>query len=171
MKMDLTDGEDVVLTTRPHWKALVWPAVVLIVAAGVVGFALALLPDGKSWATWVRWAVVAAAVIAVVVWTVVPWLRWLSTHIILTNERLVTREGVLRRVGRDIPLYRVNDVSFEQSVADRMLRSGNLIVESGGERGQILLRDIPRIAEVQRTLHGLLDHEGPDDPARSDQVR
>lgn len=171
MKVDLTSGEEVVLTTRPHWKALVWPAVVLIVSAGAAGFALALLPDGKSYSAWGRWAIAAAAVVAVVIWSVVPWLKWLSTHIILTNERLITRDGVLRRVGRDIPLYRVNDVSFEQSVTDRMLRCGSLIVESGGERGQIVLRAIPRIGEVQRTLHSLLDHEGPDDTAQGDQSR
>ena len=170
MRMDLTDGEEVVLQTRPHWKALLRPSLILIVAAGVVGFALAQLPDHKSWSTGARWAVVAVAVVVVVIWTVVPWLRWLSTHIILTNERLITRDGILRRVGRDIPLYRVNDVSFEQGVLDRMLRCGNLVVESGGERGQIVLREIPRIASVQRTLHGLLD-QTPDDPASGNRQR
>ena len=171
MHMDLTDGEEVVLTTRPHWKALIWPAVALIVAAGVLGFSLALLPDGKSWSAWARWTVAAVALVAIVIWTLVPWLKWLSTHIILTNERLITRDGVLRRVGRDIPLYRVNDVSFEQSVSDRLLRAGKLIVESGGERGQIVLKDIPRINEVQRTLHGLLDLERPDDVPGADRPR
>ena len=171
MRMDLTDGEEVVLQTRPHWKALLRPSLILIIAAGVVGFALAQLPEHKSWSTGARWAVVAAAVVVVAIWTVVPWLRWLSTHIILTNERLITRDGILRRVGRDIPLYRVNDVSFEQGVLDRMLRCGNLIVESGGERGQIVLREIPRIASIQRTLHGLLDHQGPDDAATGNRQR
>jgi uncharacterized membrane protein YdbT with pleckstrin-like domain len=170
MRMDLTDGEDVVLTTRPHWKALVWPAVVLIVSAGAMGFALAKLPHSTA-GTYGRWAAVAAAVAIVLIWTVWPWLSWINTHIILTNERLITREGVLRRVGRDIPLYRVNDVSFEQGVGDRILRCGKLVVESGGERGQVVLSDIPRIAYVQRTLHKLLEHEGPEDTATSDPRR
>ncbi|MCU1678429.1 MAG: rane-flanked domain protein [Frankiales bacterium] len=167
MHMDLTTGEEVILETRPHWKALLRPSLVLIVAAGAIGFALAKLPDDKTWATAATWAVIALGALAIVLWTIVPWLRWITTHIILTNERLITRDGVLRRVGRDIPLYRVNDVSFEQSVMDRMLRCGNLIVESGGERGQIVLVDIPRIAHVQHTLHSLLDHDGPEDTAQS----
>ena len=170
MRTDLTNGEEVVLTTRPHWKALLRPSLVLILAAGVVSYALAELPTDHSWPI-LRWGILGIAVVAVLIWTVVPWLRWITTHIILTNERLITRDGVLRRVGRDIPLYRVNDVSFEQTVMDRMLRCGNLIVESGGERGQIVLRDIPRIAEVQRTLHSLLDQDRPDDPAPGNRQR
>jgi uncharacterized membrane protein YdbT with pleckstrin-like domain len=171
MHTDLTDGEEVVLTTRPHWKALLRPSLVLIVVAGALSFALVQLDGHESWVGPTRWAAVVVAVVAVVIWTVVPWLRWLTTHIILTNERLITRDGVLRRVGRDIPLYRVNDVSFEQSVGDRLLRCGKLIVESGGERGQIVLKDIPRIASVQRTLHSLLDQTGPEDVPGGNQHR
>lgn len=166
MRIDLTDNEHVVLSTRPHWKALVLPSVLFIGACGAVGFALALLPTDASWSAIVRWLIVGAAIVVVGLWSVRPWLSWLTTHIMLTNERLVTRAGILRRVGQDIPLYRVNDVAFDQSLVDRFLRCGTLHVKSGGERGEIVLEDIPRIASVQYTLHSLLDHDsGPDDTA------
>ena len=63
------------------------------------------------------------------------------------------------RHGRDIPLARINDVSFEKGLLDRLLGSGGLVVESAGEHGQILLNDIPRVEFTQATLFRLVEEE------------
>ena len=73
---------------------------------------------------------------------------------------MVTRVGVLTRTGRDVPLTRVNDVSFTETLLERVLRCGTLTVESAGERGQVVLTDVPRVAEVQRTLYELIERAG-----------
>lgn len=169
MRVDLTNDEHLVMTLRPHWKALVRPTVVLVIAAGLAAFAWTALPD-ESWRPAARWAVVLLA-LAVIGWlSVGPWLRWLTTHIIITNERLLYRRGIVRRVGQGMPLYRVNDVAFEQSLLDRMLRCGTLVVSSGGERGQIELPDIPKVAHVQHVLHDLLDADRIDEPEAEGRV-
>ncbi len=77
----------------------------------------------------------------------------------LTTRRLRVREGVLTRRGRDIPLVRINDVSFAKGPLDRLLGSGRLVVESAGEHGQIVLRDIPRVEVAQATLFRLAEDE------------
>jgi uncharacterized membrane protein YdbT with pleckstrin-like domain len=69
------------------------------------------------------------------------------------------RAGIVTRRGRDIPLARINDVSFEKGLLDRLFGSGRLVVESAGEHGQILLADIPRVEEVQTTLFRLVEAE------------
>jgi low temperature requirement protein LtrA len=61
----LNEGEHVVLSTRTHAKALVLPAVVLIVIAGVAGY-LSSLPDGDHAGTW-RW--VLWVITALVLWS------------------------------------------------------------------------------------------------------
>ena len=78
-----------------------------------------------------------------------------------TNERIITRQGVFARVGRDIPLNRVNDVSFQHSFFERLLGTGTLTIESAGERGQVVLTEIPRVERVQSQLYELVeaDHE------------
>jgi uncharacterized membrane protein YdbT with pleckstrin-like domain len=80
---------------------------------------------------------------------------------VFTNERIITRQGVFSRVGRDIPLNRVNDVSFQHSFFERMLACGTLTIESAGERGQVVLDDIPHVEKVQSRLYELVeaDHE------------
>jgi membrane protein YdbS with pleckstrin-like domain len=89
----------------------------------------------------------------------VPVLRWRTTTYELTTRRLRMREGILTRSGRDIPLARINDVSFQKGPLDRLLGSGRLVVESAGEHGQILLNDIPRVEYVQATLFRLTEEE------------
>jgi uncharacterized membrane protein YdbT with pleckstrin-like domain len=86
-------------------------------------------------------------------------LRWRTTTYELTTRRLRMREGIVTRRGRDIPLVRINDVSFEKGLLDRLLGAGRLVVESAGEHGQILLNDIPHVEQVQGTLFRLVEDE------------
>jgi uncharacterized membrane protein YdbT with pleckstrin-like domain len=82
---------------------------------------------------------------------------WWNTVYAVTTRRLVIREGVFAREGHDMPLTRLNDVSFAHSFWERLLGCGTLVVESAGERGQIELSDIPKVEQVQRTLYRLSD--------------
>jgi uncharacterized membrane protein YdbT with pleckstrin-like domain len=92
-------------------------------------------------------------------WTLRPLLFWLSTRYVVTNRRVLMRSGVLSRHGRDIPLTRVNDVSFQRSLVERMFGSGTLTIESAGERGQIALKDVPEVEAVQRDIYRLVEDE------------
>jgi uncharacterized membrane protein YdbT with pleckstrin-like domain len=103
--------------------------------------------------------VAAVAILAVMLWLIVPVLRWRTTIYELTTRRLRVRSGIVTRRGRDIPLARINDVSFEKGLLDRLLGSGRLVVESAGEHGQILLNDIPRVEYTQATLFRLVEEE------------
>jgi len=99
------------------------------------------------------------AIFALMLWLMVPVLRWRTTTYELTTRRMRVRAGVVTRHGRDIPLARINDVSFEKGPLDRLLGSGRLVVESAGEHGQIVLGDIPRVEFAQATLFRLVEDE------------
>jgi uncharacterized membrane protein YdbT with pleckstrin-like domain len=150
----LTDDEQLVLLLHPHWKTLFRPVLiaVLVVAVALVAEVLVSNPVARA-------AIGVAAVLVVMVWLIVPVLRWRTTTYELTTRRLRTRFGIVTRRGRDIPLTRISDVSFEKGLLDRLLRAGRLVVESAGEHGQIVLRDIPHVADVQATLFRLVEDE------------
>ncbi len=154
----LTEDEHLVLRLHPHWKTLIRPLVVavLVVAAALIAEVLIL---SNSAAAVERLVVAAIAILAVMLWLIVPVLRWLTTTYELTTRRLRVRSGIVTRHGRDIPLARINDVSFEKGLLDRLLGSGRLVVESAGEHGQILLNDIPRVEFTQATLFRLVEEE------------
>lgn len=144
----LSGGEEVLRAFRPHWKSLVIPAIWAVLV--IVGLALVpRLPDEA----WLRIAVIVILLLGLFVVAVVPTMRWWFTQFVLTNERLILRKGIIARSGVEIPLEVVNDVIFSQTVFERMLGFGDLLIESAGEMGQSRFSNIPRPSEFQAELY------------------
>jgi uncharacterized membrane protein YdbT with pleckstrin-like domain len=154
----LTGDEQPVLLLHPHWKTLIRPILIAVLVVAVVLVAEVLIPSGSA-ALAARGATGVVAVLVLMVLLIVPLLRWRTTTYELTTRRLRTRYGIVTRRGRDIPLTRISDVSFEKGVLDRLLGAGRLVVESAGEHGQIVLTDIPNVEYVQATLFRLVEDE------------
>jgi uncharacterized membrane protein YdbT with pleckstrin-like domain len=155
----LNDGEHVVVSTHTHVKALLAPAVWLIVLAGLAGY-LSSYPAGK--ARTLLLLVIWVAALAAATWLVGrPFLRWLGTSYTITNRRLIVRTGILSRRGHEVPVPRVNDVSYEHGILDRILGCGTLIVSDASERGPLVLDDIPHVEQVHLELSDLLYHGDP----------
>ena len=153
----LGEGEEIVLDLHPHWKVMFLPFLELLALLALAGFLLA-----QDFGSTANYVIVGVGLLLVLVLFVVPLLKWRTTHFVVTTERVVMRSGVLGRQGRDIPLVRINDVSFHHSFFERLLGCGTLVVESAGERGQVTLTEIPRVERVQRTVYDLVDKT--DDP-------
>jgi uncharacterized membrane protein YdbT with pleckstrin-like domain len=162
----LNDGEHVILSTRTHVKALLLPAVVLILVAGLAGY-LSSLPNGDNAAIW-RWVIWVLAAVLIAWFVVAPFLRWLLTTYTFTSRRLITRTGILTRRGHDIPLNRISDVSYEKGLVDRMFGCGTLVVSDASELGRVELRDIPRVEQAQLTVSDELFHRADRGTPRSD---
>ena len=154
----LTQDEHLVLLLHPHWKTLIRPFAVAVLVIVIALIAEVLIPSNSAAAV-ERLVVAAVAILAVMLWLIVPVLRWRTTTYELTTRRMRVRSGIVTRHGRDIPLARINDVSFEKGLLDRLFGSGRLVVESAGEHGQIVLTDIPRAEHTQATLFRLVEEE------------
>ncbi|MBI1757743.1 MAG: PH domain-containing protein [Actinobacteria bacterium] len=154
----LTDDEHVVRHLHPHWLTLVAPVVVFLGTVGAGAFLLAVVPVGGA-QPWLRLVIGVAGVVLLAWFVLVPFLRWKTTHYVITTDRVLIRTGVLRHVGRDIPLQRINDVAFEQSLFDRIIGAGTLQVESAGETGQTVLRNIPHSDDVQQLINRLVEED------------
>ncbi|GAB2571290.1 PH domain-containing protein [Kribbella endophytica] len=174
----LGEDEYVVVSTRTHWKALIFPVFLLLVVAGGGGFLAAVVPSGGL-QTPARIAIGVVGLLVLVVFGAKPFLNWFFSTYTLTNRRLITRHGILTRTGRDIPLMRINDVSYEHGLIDRMLGCGTLAIESAGERGQVILPDVPHVEHMHLQMSDLL-FGGPegkpgdgilDDEAPPEQLR
>ena len=143
----LSPGERVETEFRPHWKVLITP-VALLVLAIVIAFVIGSLIDGT-----LGLILAILAVVLGIVAGIKAWFHWLFTKYIITNERLIIREGLIARKGKEIPLERIDNVSFSQTVGERILRSGDLIIESAGEGGQSLYSDIPKPEDTQSMIY------------------
>ncbi len=148
----LNDNETVTVDLHPHWWFLAAPIVTLALAivAGIVTLvATEADTTERSIAGWVTVVALGAAGM----WLMVRYSRWLTTHFVITNRRVIFRTGLLTKRGIEIPLDRVNTVHFHQGVIERMLGAGDLLIESGGESGQQRFTDIRQPDRVQREIH------------------
>jgi uncharacterized membrane protein YdbT with pleckstrin-like domain len=154
----LGDDEEVVRHLHPHWLTVLRPVVVFLVLVGAASFGAAVVPAGAHRAIW-RLVVVGVAVALAAVLVAVPLLRWRTTHYVITTHRLLYRTGVLSRHGRDIGLSRITDVSYRQTLRDRLLDSGTVTVETAGEGGPTVFSDIPDSDGVQQLLNQLIEED------------
>jgi membrane protein YdbS with pleckstrin-like domain len=152
----LTQGESIEFETRPHWRSMIFPSLVLLVTVAVAGYLLATIGSGTVQG-WARWAVVGVAVVVIVLWFVRPLLTWLTTQYVFTTRRIITRTGIIARSGKDMPLSKVNDVSFQYTILERVLGCGTLTVSSASEDGELVISNVPKVEEIQREIYRLAE--------------
>ena len=146
----LTEGESIVSKFRPHWRLLIVPVLWVVGVIAAIVLVYRVIPPDDSRIDLITSIVLALALIPL---TVAPLVNWWFTSYILTSERLITRRGMIARSGIEIPLENINDVQFSQNVIERILKSGDLLIESAGESGQSRFSDIPDPEGFQSLLY------------------
>ncbi len=148
---NLNANETIALDLHPHWWYFSGPVVALVVS--IIGGIWALTTEGDGNVGKVTRVLFLAALVLTALWLIARYLKWLTTHFVITSHRLIFRTGVLAKSGIEIPLERVNNVNFSQSVFERVLGAGDLLIESGGEDGQQRFTDIRHPDKVQNLIH------------------
>jgi uncharacterized membrane protein YdbT with pleckstrin-like domain len=144
----INEGEAVVLDLKPHWfffwKHMVFGSVLLVV------FFLYLGPADSS--EWLGWPLA----LALLIWAgfvVVKYLTWTYTHFVLTDRRVISRSGIVSKRGTEIPLERINNIDFRQSLLLRMIGAGDLDIESAGREGQSHFDNVRHPDMVQQEVY------------------
>ena len=148
----LHPDEKVLVDVHPHWRFLAKPLLVFV----ALFFALVIVGPALAAAVPVIIAVGVPAGLAAL-WVLVRWLQWSNEHFVVTSERLIHRKGVIAKRGMEVPLERVNNIAFNQTAMERLMGSGDLLIESGGESGQQHFRDIPKPGQVQQKIYSAME--------------
>jgi uncharacterized membrane protein YdbT with pleckstrin-like domain len=123
--MDLEPGESAIYEGHPSWRSIVGfyvkGVLLVLVAAAITGGITQAADDEVKWG----WVVLVALVILLVV-LVVGWLRRLATTYTITTQRLVIRRGILSRAEQHSRVDRIQNVTTNQSVLQRLLRVGTV---------------------------------------------
>ncbi|MFN8052958.1 MAG: PH domain-containing protein [Acidimicrobiales bacterium] len=152
-KKHLYNDEAIVIDRYPHWWYLAPRAFALILASALGIFVLTYDFGNDSNLEkplkYVAGVVVAIALVAFVI----RLIGWRSTNFVVTTERCIYRSGVLRKTGIEIPLDRISTVFFSQNLFERILKAGDLGIESAGEGSRQNFSDIMNPVEVQNTIY------------------
>jgi uncharacterized membrane protein YdbT with pleckstrin-like domain len=152
----LVPNEELVLEIRPHWIALVMPAIVTILIVVGYGFAIGYAPDDGTGRSAVVWGATAIALFLLIIFPVRRFIAWATSWFVVTSDRVIHREGWIAKRSMEIPLEAINDVRFHQRVFERMIGAGDLIISSASEFGREVFGDIRNPEEVQKTIY----HQG-----------
>jgi uncharacterized membrane protein YdbT with pleckstrin-like domain len=149
----LTEGEELVVDARPHWIALVGAVGVTVLLIAAESFILTHIHGGGLGRRILRWIVVGAGLLVFVIYPLRKFIHWATSHFVVTNQRIIHRQGGLAKRSMEVPLHRINDVRFRQGIIERIVGAGDLVIESAGTRGQEVFSDIRNPEAMQRTIY------------------
>lgn len=152
----LNDNETVSVDLHPHWWFLAGPVLAIVAAIGAGIGTIAFTEADSTLRTVAGWVALVMIVLSAC-WLVSRYGRWLTTHFVITNRRVIFRTGLLTKRGIEVPIDRVNTVHFHQSMVERLVGAGDLLIESGGESGQQRFTDIRQPDRVQRVIHAEME--------------
>lgn len=125
MRTPLQKGEKILLVTYTSWTALVLPFLVSL-ALVVVGIVIVLrVPSVWGW---------LVSVLGVVYW-LMRYATWKVNIWVVTNFRVVDEAGLLTHYAKESPLDKINNISYDQTVAGRLFNYGHVEIQTAAEAG------------------------------------
>ena len=142
--------EVLVLDLHPHWWRFVKPYIMIVVALAAIVYSLRIQNDSlNKLALTVSQVLTALAVLNLAVQA----LKWYRTRFVLTSQRVIFQSGVIARTRIEISLHKINLVNFHQSIFERMVNAGDIVIESGAEDGMETFSDVKDPQQVQALIH------------------
>ena len=143
----INENETVVLDLKPHWWFF-WKHI----AAGAAVLVVVILWLSFGSAKWLSYPI-AIAILVYIGFVVVKYLAWTYTHFVLTDRRVISRSGIVSKRGTEIPLDRVNNIDFSQTIYERVIGAGDLSIESAGKDGQSHFENVRHPDMVQQEIY------------------
>jgi uncharacterized membrane protein YdbT with pleckstrin-like domain len=124
----LLPGEEAVVVTRRHWAVLIEPTVKFLPVFLVGGWLLLLDPDNR---------VSSSAGLLVIVGSLIYYgLRvgeWWMRHFIVSRRRVLLTSGIIARTVTLLPLRRITDLTWQETLLGQLLGYGTFRFESAGQ--------------------------------------
>ena len=149
------EAERVLLRINPSFKPILGryiaagAATIVAIGLGALATSSSSKPD--------QWPVVCLVLgllvaLPVFFWALAFHIKRNRTHYILTNQNLTIEVGILSKARTNIPLSKVQDVTVRQSLADRLLGVGSVVVESAGASGRIPEISVDHPVEISKRI-------------------
>ncbi|MEE8599994.1 PH domain-containing protein [Euzebya tangerina] len=159
----LNDNEEIVLDLNPHWRIFLAPGLLLLIALAALVAVPSLIEDAESWVT-----IVSAIPLGLgLIWFAYRYATWRTTHFVVTTDRVIYRSGIISKAGQNIPLERINNVAFSQTAIERLLRVGDLAIESAGETGRQTFEDVLNPSKVENRIYAEIERAAERDDTRA----
>jgi membrane protein YdbS with pleckstrin-like domain len=182
MRKELLPGEQVIVVTRPQPRTLIVPALVFIAVPALAAYACAWIVKGgpaklapiiaqetRDWTPWLIGICMGLAAWVLLGYCLPRAMSWHATRYTLTSQRLIARYGMLRRRDQQVSLPAVRNVVIHQSLLQRVLRSGNISLDTGYPASTVV-PDVPEVATFRNFILDAIGELPPEAPRPQDMM-
>ncbi len=133
------------MTVRPSMKVIAAIYLLAIILAGAAAAAwLIYVPSQPGW--------IAALAALLLIWPLKRHVRRQLTKLTIDGDKLRYETGLLSKSTRIMELAKVQDVRCDQSLGQRIIRTGNLSIETAGESSRLTIAGINRPHETAEAI-------------------
>ena len=162
-------GERVLYETRPqlviNMKSMFIKLVILILLLHFFGPIVSAVATLQNYlVSFVQVPLVEAVtvlllliILILLLWIIWDILSWKAIHYILTDRRVMIKRGLIRKERVYMHYNKIQDISASQSLAERILRSGDIEIFGGHERTTLILENIPDPGKVEDMINRLIE--------------
>ncbi len=148
----LLDDEAAVVATRRHWAVLIEPTAKFLPLFIVGGWLLLVDPDNP-----VTSSAGLLVLLAAFVYYGLRVAEWWMRHFIVSRRRVLLTSGVIVRTVTLLPLRRITDLTWKETLLGQVLGYGTFRFESAGQQQALSeITYLPRADLLYRQVSGLL---------------
>ena len=148
----LPDEKPPVLAVRRHWAVLIEPTAKFLPVFLIGGWLLLLDPDNRVTSS--AGLIVVVASLGYYALRVVEW--WMR-HFIVSRRRVLLTSGVIARTVTLLPLRRITDLTWKETLLGKVLGYGTFEFESAGQGNALAeITYLPRADQLYQQVSGLL---------------
>jgi membrane protein YdbS with pleckstrin-like domain len=125
MRTPLQKGEKILLLTYSSWTSLIIP----------VFFALVTVVAGIFIVYHFQWVWGWLVSLLGIAWWLLKYYTWRVNIWVVTNFRVIDEAGFLNHYAKESPLDKINNVSYDQTLAGRLFNFGHVEIQTAAEAG------------------------------------
>jgi len=149
----LNEDEELLAEMHPHWIFLFGP---LFTSVAVWAGIIVLLVLWRNPPGWTNYPILILALVPGL-WLLGRFVRWKSYDVALTSTRILVRQGIMGRDTVQLRLQRIVEVNIRQSLLERVLQTGSLVIDVQGDDDTLTLEYMRKPAVVQRVINSQIN--------------
>ncbi len=126
----------------------------------LIAFALVLICNNYWDGKYLEWVALGVGLLWLA-WPLPLQIRRRMTKLIIEDDRLRLEAGLFSKTTRTLQLSKIQDITVRQSLVQRMLNLGDLALETAGESGALLVRDLDQPQVVADQIMDLARGQQP----------
>jgi len=134
----------------------------------LIAFVAVLVCNNYWKGQYLEWVAAALGVLWIA-WPLRLQVRRRMTKLVIEADKLRVEVGLFSKTTRTFQLSKIQDITVQQTLLQRMLKLGDLSLETAGESGPLMIRNLDHPQVVADQIMELAREQQPPQPKRKEQ--